>query len=351
MEVQELADEFRKVSLLVVPRSGPARLHVLKSENTNLAMLCLKAAKPRATPAQEEAYNKRLVGARAYLAWLYTTTDISSSDVLKSGLKNVLAKCVTSAEHLPEDINARAADLKESFENTTVVDDEPQDNANQDGGDSDDDELAGASQTVAGTDVAEFNLPPVNHPIFGRNGIMHGVITGRGKNNRIVRRLNPILPKKKATIFGHNDIPVGSWWPLQLVALFNGAHGSAMGGICGDTQLGAYSIVIANTYDDLDTDDGEVVFYSGSNSHKNTNPRKPEDSSQGTQALKASLRRGTAVRVLRSGGSTKVKNRAGNKYLPEAGIRYDGLYRVVSMTTPKNKKGMYIPLLYFLRFW
>ncbi|KAH7037284.1 PUA-like domain-containing protein [Microdochium trichocladiopsis] len=192
---------------------------------------------------------------------------------------------------------------------------------------------------MAGTATAEFDLPPPSHRIFGTHGIMHGVITRRGKNNRVVRRLNPYLQKKRATVFGHNGIPVGSWWPLQLVALFNGAHGSAMGGICGDVQLGAYSILIANTYDDLDTDDGDVIYYSGSNSHKNKNPNRPEDSSRGTSALKASFRTQNPVRVLRSGGSTAVTSRSSNKYLPRAGVRYDGLYRVVSMRTPKNSNG------------
>ncbi|KXJ93874.1 PUA-like domain-containing protein [Microdochium bolleyi] len=333
----EVPEAPQKVNLLVVPKSGPGRINVLKKENKNLILMAMKSTKTQ-LPKEAEEYDKRLKDARVYLAWLDYSTDLSRGDIDISGWKNTVEKLLSTKNSLPEDIIDRATELKEKFEQTTVTEDVDQDE-DQSADSGEDDDLATGSQTVAGTAMTELALPPANHPIFGRDGIMHGVITGRGKNNRIVRRLNPLLQRKKTTVYGHNGIPVGAWFPLQLVALFNGAHGSAMGGIHGDTQLGAYSIVIANTYDDLDTDDGDMIYYSGSNSHKNTDPKRPAESTNGTQALKASFRTQNPVRVLRSGGSSAVAKRSRNSYLPEAGIRYDGLYRVVNMRTPKNRNG------------
>lgn len=333
-------DEPQKVNLLVVPKSGPERVSVLKKENLNLIRMAMKSMKKH-LPNEGEEYERRLQSARVYLSWL-DFSDVSRADIDASGLRTAMEKIIKTAGSLPEDIVDRATELWEKFEQTTQTEEAQGDSdqgANSGGDDDDDDDLAADSQTVAGTAMAEVLLPPTNHPIYGTHGIMHGVITGRGKNNRIVRRLNPLLPKKKASVYGHNGIPVGSWYPLQFAALFHGAHGSVGGGIHGSVQHGAYSIVIANKYDDLDTDDGDTIYYSGSNSHTNTDPNRPAESTNNTKALKASVRTQNPVRVLRSGGSSAVVNRSKNSYLPEAGFRYDGLYRVVSMRTPKNRNG------------
>lgn len=69
--------------------------------------------------------------------------------------------------------------------------------------------------------------PPSGHPMFGEKGIMHGVVMKIAKVRTWV--LDSRYPKKDAKVYGHNGIPVGTWYPFQVVALFNGAHGSKMG--------------------------------------------------------------------------------------------------------------------------
>lgn len=83
-------------------------------------------------------------------------------------------------------------------------------------------------------------------------------------------------------------------------------------------------------YEDLDRDNGETLYYSGSGSHSNTDPNKPSPSTTGTRCLKASYHTGKPIRVLRGGNG---------KHSPSVGIRYDGLYKVVSMNRPRNNSG------------
>lgn len=45
----------------------------------------------------------------------------------------------------------------------------------------------------------------------------------------------------------------------RMVALFCGAHGATQGGIYGNRETGAYSVVISGEYDDLDQDYGNVL--------------------------------------------------------------------------------------------
>lgn len=103
-----------------------------------------------------------------------------------------------------------------------------------------------------------------------------------------------------------------------------------MGGISGSAVDGTYSIVVSGMYDDLDKDEGNSLFYSGSNSHDNAAP-EPVTSNK-TKALERSAATGKPVRVFRS---AQGKWRSA----PRAGIRYDGLYTVISMSIEKNGKG------------
>lgn len=84
-------------------------------------------------------------------------------------------------------------------------------------------------------------------------------------------------------------------------------------------------------YADLDSDLGHTVFYSGSNSHDNTNPTKPVVT-RFTRSLQRSLQTERPVRVLRSSNGN-------GKLAPSAGIRYDGLYKIKKEEMRKNKLG------------
>jgi hypothetical protein len=103
-----------------------------------------------------------------------------------------------------------------------------------------------------------------------------------------------------------------------------------MGGISGSAVDGTYSIVVSGMYDDLDKDEGDYLFYSGSNSHDNTVP-EPVTSNK-TKALERSITTMKPVRVFRSAQGKW-------KHVPRAGLRYDGLYTVTSMSIEKNGKG------------
>lgn len=81
----------------------------------------------------------------------------------------------------------------------------------------------------------------------------------------------------------------------------------------------------------MDTDNGEVLYYSGSGSHENTDPKNHKESTTGTKCLKASYYTGNDIRVMRTASKSM--------YSPSVGLRYDGLYKVVSMGRPRNNKG------------
>ncbi|KAK4149946.1 PUA-like domain-containing protein [Chaetomidium leptoderma] len=166
-------------------------------------------------------------------------------------------------------------------------------------------------------------LPPTNHPIWGTNGIMHGfkliIHPSRGRTYHLDERY--IAHKRNARILGANNLTPGDWWPLQVVALYHGAHGSAIKGISGSAVEGAYSVVVSGksaAYQALDRDQGELLWYS-SDSPRNNDVAAP---SPETRALQRSVLTRRPVRVLRSAG---LHNRV---WAPEVGIRYDGLYRV-----------------------
>ena len=178
--------------------------------------------------------------------------------------------------------------------------------------------------------------PPSTDPIWGLRGIMHGTARTVSRNAdgkkvfSVVGNSSRLRPRS-GKVFGHNGLEVGAWYARRLNALIHGAHGESQAGICGD-ENGAFSIVVADAYADLDRDEGDHLFYSGSRSHVNEDPNQPPPPTRGTRALHESLRTGKAVRVIRaSTGDAKVA--------PTFGYRYDGLYRVVRVTHPKNAKG------------
>lgn len=64
---------------------------------------------------------------------------------------------------------------------------------------------------------------PEDHPIFGLSGIMHHMLSRKGK--AYVLRIDPTYAKKSAMVYGSNGLTLGDSWPLQIVALRDGAHG------------------------------------------------------------------------------------------------------------------------------
>ena len=127
---------------------------------------------------------------------------------------------------------------------------------------------------------------------------------------------------------GAGNLHNGQWWPLQMCANRDGAHGETEAGIHGNERTGAVSIVLSGgSYKDLD--EGERIEYHGT-------PGKEGKASARTRALITSCGTKNPVRVLRT-----HKLPEANPYRPKAGIRYDGLYTVKSYVVLDKEKATY----------
>ncbi|KAI9874521.1 MAG: hypothetical protein M1823_007665, partial [Watsoniomyces obsoletus] len=101
------------------------------------------------------------------------------------------------------------------------------------------------------------------------------------------------------------------------------------GGISGEKEKGAYSIVLSGgSYHDKD--DGDVIEYSGTDG-KNYTPTEV------TQYMITSATLGNVIRVIRSSQLQKGKS----KYRPELGLRYDGLYKIKNYQLVEKEKQRY----------
>ncbi|KAI3398889.1 hypothetical protein diail_8398 [Diaporthe ilicicola] len=176
--------------------------------------------------------------------------------------------------------------------------------------------------------------PPVDHPVWGVDGIMHGarlVNTGKKIDYELDNRY--VHEQRKAQVYGHNGLTPGDWFPKTIIARFRGAHGALIRGISGDSDRGAYSISVSGQYEE-DLDEGDVLYYSGEAADKNENPRQIIQRAANDSLLQ-SLVTGRPVRVLRSAS----KGERERHFAPQCGIRYDGLYNVIDVEERHNVKG------------
>lgn len=139
--------------------------------------------------------------------------------------------------------------------------------------------------------------------------------------------------------FGAGNLVNGQWWPTQLTAVRDGAHGSAQGGIAGikGSEPGAVSIVMAGGYKE-DRDNGDEVFYTGTEGEDGVpteNTKRLVESAMGYEKDGKHIK--NPVRVLRS-------HKLGNKsaYAPTKGFRYDGLYDVVSYNITDSQRQIHV---------
>ncbi|KAM0720166.1 hypothetical protein Q7P37_004302 [Cladosporium fusiforme] len=122
---------------------------------------------------------------------------------------------------------------------------------------------------------------------------------------------------------GNGRLLNGQWFPSQLAALRDGAHGSSQGGITGSAGEGAFSVILAGGMDPSgrpypNEDRGNEVLYCGTD---NKGP-EPEPSTE-TRFMLQNEKSKQPVRLIRS-------HNLNSPYAPELGFRYDGLYVVVS---------------------
>ncbi|KAI9794008.1 MAG: hypothetical protein M1816_006633 [Peltula sp. TS41687] len=131
----------------------------------------------------------------------------------------------------------------------------------------------------------------------------------------ISHKLSNDYPRVSCNAPGDNGLHNGQWWPMQICAMRDGAHGEIEGGIHGQPGKGAYSVVLSSGgYEDLD--EGDRILYCGTSGTEG----KPTG---GTTRLKETHKLSAPLRVLRSSGLPQK-----NRYRPSKGLRYDGLYDV-----------------------
>ncbi|KAL9595572.1 MAG: hypothetical protein Q9219_006368 [cf. Caloplaca sp. 3 TL-2023] len=151
--------------------------------------------------------------------------------------------------------------------------------------------------------------------------LLRGIVTKKGITSKEksvnTRSLDPDYPGRVSPNYvGAGGLVNGQWWPLQICALRDGAHGTIEGGIHGQAKKGAYSIILSGGgYADID--DGPIIKYCGTSGKEN----QPTGY---TERMLESYQLKNPVRVLRSSGLANKHS----KYRPIKGIRYDGIYDV-----------------------
>ncbi|KAK4171033.1 hypothetical protein QBC36DRAFT_316171 [Triangularia setosa] len=162
-------------------------------------------------------------------------------------------------------------------------------------------------QETSTVGVRNIRPPPPGHPIYGRDGIMHGIICYRSPKKGLIYKLNPSCSHEKinAALIGEGNLKPSDWWPLQTVAVFHRAHGESQGGIFGSVSMVALRSAMKLTrmmaMSCITLDNNGVTI-----------------TSVGTQALDKSRETRQPVRVLR-GGASRI-------WAAVCGIQYDGLY-------------------------
>ena len=172
----------------------------------------------------------------------------------------------------------------------------------------------------------------------------------RGILLRLNRKISPeettsfsrrLLPgyesRKSADYFGHGSLVNGQCWPNQICMVRDGAHGCMEGGIYGDKEGGARSVVLSNPSqrdDYADQDQGNWVRFVGTskNDRMNEDGRFVDrddwhgnlrEATRSTEAMFTSISSGDPVRLFRSFRLPEI-----NIWRPQDGFRYDGLYVV-----------------------
>ncbi|KYG47945.1 hypothetical protein M433DRAFT_462976 [Acidomyces richmondensis BFW] len=148
--------------------------------------------------------------------------------------------------------------------------------------------------------------------------LLRGIIPGKPHSKhqkKTIDSLDPKYPRTSAKFFGNGLLLNGQWWPTQLAAVRDGAHGATVAGISGG-EGGAYSCIMSGGHDYPDVDNGDEVLYCGTDSDNGAITEK-------TRLLLQSEETGNPVRLIRS-------SKLNSPYAPKLGLRYDGLYQVLS---------------------
>ncbi|CAN1178523.1 E3 ubiquitin-protein ligase ORTHRUS 2 [Linum perenne] len=147
----------------------------------------------------------------------------------------------------------------------------------------------------------------------------------------------------------NQGVLVGECWEDRHETRQWGAHRPHVSGIAGQSAYGAQSVALSGGYLD-DEDHGEWFLYTGSggrdlSGNKRTNKDQAFDQTwtKSNLSLKVSCMKGYPVRVVRS-----HKEKRSN-YAPEAGVRYDGVYRIEKCWRKVGVQGFKVCRYLFVR--
>ncbi|KUJ08788.1 uncharacterized protein LY89DRAFT_629265 [Mollisia scopiformis] len=149
--------------------------------------------------------------------------------------------------------------------------------------------------------------------------LLTGIVVRRNTHSSGAVRTSKMLrkgyEKRGANEVGDNGLINGQWWPDRRCLWRDGAHGSLEAGIHGETDKGAYAIVVSSNYY-ADQDSGEILEYCGTESQTAIPTRY-------TKMMQEAFALQQPIRVIRAA-------KKGSDYAPKMGYRYDGLYIITS---------------------
>lgn len=125
--------------------------------------------------------------------------------------------------------------------------------------------------------------------------------------------------------------PPGTWFGNRRELASTGVHRENQRGICWIPKGPAESIVVSGGYED-DQDWGDTILYTGMGGSKNGIQIRDQGLEYGNLALMRSFEQRTPVRVVRG-------SRAGSRFSPAHGLRYDGLFRVTDAFYEPGRSG------------
>ncbi|EOX99609.1 SRA-YDG - like 2 [Theobroma cacao] len=202
--------------------------------------------------------------------------------------------------------------------------------------------------------------PKVYHFVHNQNRPDKAYTTERakkpGKANACSGKIFVTAPPDHfGPILAENDplrkqgVLVGETWEDRMECRQWGAHLPHVAGIAGQSKYGAQSVALSGGYID-DEDHGEWFLYTGSggrdlSGNKRTNKTQSFDQKfeKLNEALRLSCQKGYPVRVVRS---HKEKR---SSYAPEAGVRYDGVYRIEKCWRKNGIQGYKVCRYLFVR--
>ncbi|KAL2287400.1 hypothetical protein FJTKL_05864 [Diaporthe vaccinii] len=240
-----------------VARALIERVKWFEKERATIQHFAQASIKARGVPNLDSPkHREQIERTRGYLDLLEFDTSMSPELRNKTRIEDVLKLINRPKVYFPDDVKQRAEMLLQRFRDESWGAGAEAEDDNDSG--HDDDEQAASPTTATapaapvgepGSDTVTLRLPPTDHPIWGLEGIMHRIALTQGTNRY---KIDPRYRPRPAKVSGDNGLAVGAWFPNQFSALVNGAHGAPVAGISGNVDYGAYSIVMAGAYKDVD---------------------------------------------------------------------------------------------------